>query len=159
MKQKPSKFQYYAVFQLRNLIYYLNACCKLYHIPKMYGQWDSDHSCLCVDMASIMVSWYTYCKLVKDYPQNFRGASSFYGSNIFILNLKPDDGFLPYSMSEGFSKTGHGLTDIIIAWAEFKSVLLLELFQYNGTYINSVLEWNWRPSTMVEGSVKNLFGN
>ena len=31
------------------------------------------------------------------------------------LNLKPDDGFLPCNMSELFSKTGHGLTDILIA--------------------------------------------
>ena len=31
------------------------------------------------------------------------------------LNLKPDDGFLPYNMPELFNKTGHGLTDITIA--------------------------------------------
>ena len=31
------------------------------------------------------------------------------------LNLKPDDGFLPYNMPELFNKTGHGLTDIVIA--------------------------------------------
>ena len=31
------------------------------------------------------------------------------------LNLKDDDGFLPYSMREVFNETGHGLTDIIIA--------------------------------------------
>ena len=29
------------------------------------------------------------------------------------LNLKPDDGFLPYNMPEFFNKTGHGLTDIV----------------------------------------------
>ena len=35
---------------------------------------------------------------------------------IFLcLNLKPDDGFLPYSMPEVFNKTGHGLTDIIVS--------------------------------------------
>ena len=38
------------------------------------------------------------------------------------LNLKPDDGFLPYSMTEVFNKTGYGLTGII-AWDEFKPVL------------------------------------
>ena len=44
------------------------------------------------------------------------------------LNLKPDDGFLPYNMPELFYKTGHGLTDIVIAWDEFKPVLHLEYF-------------------------------
>ena len=29
--------------------------------------------------------------------------------------LRPDDGFLPYNLPEIFNKTGHGLTDIIIA--------------------------------------------
>ena len=28
------------------------------------------------------------------------------------LNLKPDDGFLPYNIPELFNKTGHGQTDI-----------------------------------------------
>ena len=31
------------------------------------------------------------------------------------LNLKPDDEFLPYRMTEVFDKTGHGFTDIITA--------------------------------------------
>ena len=31
------------------------------------------------------------------------------------LNLKFDEGLLPHSMPEVFNKTGHGLTDIIIA--------------------------------------------
>ena len=44
------------------------------------------------------------------------------------LNLKPDDGFLPYNMPELFNKTGHGLTDIVIAWDEFKPVLHPEYF-------------------------------
>ena len=35
------------------------------------------------------------------------------------LNLKPDDGFLPYRMSEVFGKIAHGPTDTIIDWAEF----------------------------------------
>ena len=30
------------------------------------------------------------------------------------LNLKPDDGFLPFHMHEVFNKTGHCFTDIII---------------------------------------------
>ena len=31
------------------------------------------------------------------------------------LNFKPDDGFLHYDMPELLNKTGHGLTDIVIA--------------------------------------------
>ena len=44
------------------------------------------------------------------------------------LNLKPDDGFLPYNMPELFNKTGHGHTDIAIARDEFKLVLHPEYF-------------------------------
>ena len=32
-----------------------------------------------------------------------------------FLNLKSDDGFLIYNIPELFSKSGHGLTDIVIA--------------------------------------------
>ena len=39
------------------------------------------------------------------------------------LNLKPDDGFLPYNMPKVFNKTGNGLTGIVNAWDEFKPVL------------------------------------
>ena len=39
------------------------------------------------------------------------------------LYLKPDDGFLLYNMPEVFNKTGHGLTNIIIALDEFSPVL------------------------------------
>ena len=44
------------------------------------------------------------------------------------LNLKPDDGFLPYNMTEVFNKTRHGLTDIVGAGDEFKTVLHPEYF-------------------------------
>ena len=44
------------------------------------------------------------------------------------LNLKPDDGFLRYTMPELFNKTGHGLTDIVITLDEFKPVLHPEYF-------------------------------
>ena len=30
------------------------------------------------------------------------------------LNLKADDGFLPYNMPDVFNKNGHGLIDIVI---------------------------------------------
>ena len=45
------------------------------------------------------------------------------------LNLKSDDGFLLYNMLEVFNKTEYGLTNIIIACDEFKSVLHRE-YQY-----------------------------
>ena len=44
------------------------------------------------------------------------------------LNLKPDDGFLPYIMLEFFNKTGHGLTDIVIASDEFRPIWHPEYF-------------------------------
>ena len=44
------------------------------------------------------------------------------------LNLKPDDGFWPYNIPELFNKTGHGLTDIVIAWDEFRPVFHPENF-------------------------------
>ena len=31
------------------------------------------------------------------------------------LNLKPEDGYLPYNMPEVLNKTGHSLTDMVIA--------------------------------------------
>ena len=58
------------------------------------------------------------------------------------LNLKPNDGFLPYSMVFKILKTGHGLTDIIIASDKFKPVPHPDFFGHNGTYIYCVLEWN-----------------
>ena len=66
------------------------------------------------------------------------------------LSLKYDDGFLPYSMPEVLQVL-HGLTDIIIAWAEFKPVLHPEFFGQNGTHIYWLLEWNWMPFTMSGG--------
>ena len=36
------------------------------------------------------------------------------------LNLKPDGNFVPCSMPELFSKTGHEFTDIIAESSEFK---------------------------------------
>ena len=50
-------------------------------------------------------------------------------------------------MPEGFIKTGHGFTDIIIVWDDFKS--MFHHFGNNSTYIYCVLEWNWRPFIMV----------
>ena len=44
------------------------------------------------------------------------------------LNLKHDDGFLPYNLAEVFDKTGHGLTETVFAWDEFKPVLHPEDF-------------------------------
>ena len=42
------------------------------------------------------------------------------------LNLKPDDGFLPYNMPKVFNKTGHGLIGIVMARDEFNPVLHTE---------------------------------
>ena len=56
-------------------------------------------------MASMMVSWHTFDSLTE-----MRSESKF-----SCLNLKPEDGFLPYNMPNVFNKTGHGLAGIAIA--------------------------------------------
>ena len=80
------------------------------------------------------------------------------------LNLKPDDGFFylatwfTLSYNELFNKIGHGLTDIVIAWdVNLSQFCTQSIFGNNGTYIYCVLEWNWRPFTMVGACVKNFF--
>ena len=72
-------------------------------------------------MTSMMVSvsWHTCYNLVK-----LLSAEFFLAWVVFVkatkrifscLNLKPDDGSLPYNMPELFNKTGYGLIDIVIA--------------------------------------------
>ena len=79
-------------------------------------------------MASIMVPWHAYYNWLEGYPQNFCGVGSIFGSKFSCLNLKPDDGFLPYNMTELLNETGHGLTEIVNGWDEFKPVLHPEYF-------------------------------
>ena len=73
---------------------------------------SNEFSWLCVEMASIMVSWHTFCKLVKVLSTEDK------------LNLK-----------QCCTQSCLGIT----------------------VHISRVLEWDWRPSTMVGNSVKNLF--
>ena len=56
------------------------------------------------------------------------------------LNLKPDDGFLPYNVPEFFNKTGHGLTDL--PEMNLSQLCTQSIFGNNGTYIYCVLEGN-----------------
>ena len=49
------------------------------------------------------------------------------------LNLKPDDGFLAYSIPDIFNKTGYGLTNIIISWRSIYASA--EIFGNNRIYI------------------------
>ena len=67
-------------------------------------------------MTSKMVSWHKCYNLVKVLSTEFFVVWVVIVKAIFsCLNLKPDDGFLPYNMPELFDKTGHDLTDIVIA--------------------------------------------
>ena len=63
----PSKFQYYMICQLKNLIYYLHACLAILYAKgmgngtqaigktnKLYQSW------LCVEMPFMMVPWHTH---------------------------------------------------------------------------------------------------
>ena len=55
---------------------------------------------------------------------------------IFLcLNLKPDDGFLPYIMPDIFNKTRHGLTDIKLSELNLSKCCTQSFFGKNGTYI------------------------
>ena len=58
--------------------------------------------------------------------------------------------------AEVLNKTEHGLTEIIIVWNKFKPVLHPRLWGNNVTYTYCLLEWNWRPSTMVGACVKKF---
>ena len=66
-------------------------------------------------MGSIMVPWHTCCNLEIAIHRVFIAWVVFVKAIFPFLNLKPDDGFLPYNMPEVFNKTGYGLTDIVIA--------------------------------------------
>ena len=111
-------------------MYYLNAFCLIHILPYTQNIWAVGFrsllkqmnfllSWMCVYMTSIMMSWHAYCKWVA--------WVVFMEAILSCLNIKPDNGCLPYSMPETSKKTGHGLTDIIIAWAEFN-----QLFFENG---------------------------
>ena len=59
------------------------------------------------------------------------------------LNLKPDDGFLPYNMLKVFNKTGNVLTGIVIVWDEFKQVLHIVFLGIISTVCKSGTEVPW----------------
>ena len=66
-------------------------------------------------MASKMVPWDTCYNLIKVIINRIFVAWVVFVKAIFsCLNLKPEDGFLPYNMPDVFNKTGHGFTDIVI---------------------------------------------
>ena len=140
MKQKPSKFQYYVVSQLKDLIYYLNTC-YLKHILS-YNQ--NQTTVNTNELSSVMnVRRNGFHNGVMAYMLQFDESTIL---RIFVpwivlmeaifswLDLKPDEVFLLYSMPKVFSKTGHGFTDIIISLDKFKPVLHPEIF-WTGLYV------------------------
>ena len=58
----------------------------------------------------------------------FVGWVVFVKAVFLCLNLELDDGFLTHNMPVVSNKTGHGLTDIVIAWDKFKPALHPEYF-------------------------------
>ena len=67
-------------------------------------------------MASKMVPWHACYNFIKVIIHIiFVAWVVFVKATFSCLNLKPDDGFLPYNMPELFNKTGYGLTNIITA--------------------------------------------
>ena len=65
-------------------------------------------------MASIMVPWHICYNLVK-FGRTFVAWVLFVKAVFSCLNLKLDNGLLPDNIPELFKKTGHDLTDIVIA--------------------------------------------
>ena len=60
-------------------------------------------------------------------------------------------------MSEVFNKTEHGLTDIIIAWDEFKAVLHPEFLGEIRVVIYTVCQGQTEAPPPLLGLVKNIF--
>ena len=122
------QFQYYVVFQLRNLMYYLNACYLIRMLSctqnvsavefrPLLNQMNFYLPWLCVEMTSIMRSWHTCHNLVAVFIHIiFIMWVVFMEATFPWLSIKLDDGFLSYSMPE------------VIAWDEFKPVLHPEIF-------------------------------
>ena len=59
----------------------------------------------CIHMASIMLSWHKCYNLVKVLSTEFLAWVVFIKTKFSCLNLRVDDGFLPFSMPEVFNKT------------------------------------------------------
>ena len=111
------------------MTYYLNACYLIhmsacYRILKMYD-------IQAIDKANEILSDMTVCTLDfhKSYVLQFgeRTIHELYVESVVFmkaifshLNLKLEDGFLPYSKANVFIKTEYGLTYSIIDWVEFK---------------------------------------
>ena len=75
-------------------------------------------------MASMIVSWHTGHNLVTVLSTEVFMAWVVFVKVIFLcVNIKCDDGVLPYNMPEVFEKNKHGLADKAITWGEFKPVL------------------------------------
>ena len=122
------QFQYYVVFQLRNLMYYLNACYLIRMLSctqnvsavefrPLLNQINFHLSWLCVEMTSIMGSWHTCHSLVAVFIHIiFIMWVVFMEATFPWLSIKLDDGFLSYSMPE------------VIPWDEFKPMLHPEIF-------------------------------
>ena len=79
----------------------MTVCKRDFHNSAIYSAIHKIYSAIHI----IFVAWVVFVKAIFS-----------------CLNLKPDDGFLTYNMSELLNKTRHGLTDIVIALDEFKLV-------------------------------------
>ena len=60
-------------------------------------------------------------------------------------------------MPEDFNKTGHGLTDIAIAWDEFRAVLHREFFGGIRVVISTVCYSETEGPPPLLGPVSNIF--
>ena len=93
-----------------NLMYYLNACCIIHILSYTQNIWALGFRALLKKIGEsaihrIFVTWVVFIEAIFS-----------------ALNLKSDDGFLPYSMPEAFNKAGQWPHRHHIAWAESKPV-------------------------------------
>ena len=109
-------------------------------------------------MASIMVTCIHITMWLKCYPQIFCGVGIlFVKAIISYLNLKPDNGFLPCNMSVLFSKTRHGLTDIVLPeiYTSFGPRVFWGIMVHS--YISCVLEKETESHPPWLGPVSKMF--
>ena len=103
LKQKPSKFQYYMIWKLRNLIYYMLAMVS--HTQKVWTvgfrslikQLKFYHSWLCVETPSIMVPWHMLQIQESTIHIIFVVCVVLIEAIFPCFNLKPDDCNLAFS--------------------------------------------------------------
>ena len=128
-------------YQLRNLVehhfpfkpgYVTNYIHILSYTPKCMGSGFQSTGKPNTFLSLMTVRRYDFDDCVMTYRSQFGYSAilrSFVAWVVFVkviflcVNIKCDDGFLPYNMPEVFEKNKHGFADNATTWGEFKPVL------------------------------------